>query len=115
MPSRGKYKYTYTLRPILSMIASSQYAMSKWFTTIFQPILEWYNSSCIRNSFEFSYFIPHYQLTNLYVPMIFPSSLPVSLSQRLLIYVLTPYIIISCPLLLFLRTFFYFTPVSVFF
>ena len=52
------------LRPILSMMRSSQHKFAKWLTAIFQPMLDYYNIYCIENSFDFFSFRKGYSLTD---------------------------------------------------
>ena len=42
------------LRPILSMIGSSQHKLAKWLCTILQPVLDRYSARCIKDSFTFA-------------------------------------------------------------
>ena len=45
------------LRPILSMVNSSQHKVAKWLERLLQPVLIHYSSYCIKDSFEFAGFI----------------------------------------------------------
>ena len=45
------------LRPILSMVSSSQQNVDKWLDRILQPVLIHYSTYCIKDSFEFAGFI----------------------------------------------------------
>ena len=45
------------LRPILSMIGSSQHSLAKWLTSILDPVLLLYSSNCIQCSFTFAQII----------------------------------------------------------
>ena len=42
------------LRPIISMIGSSQHELAKWLCTILQPMLDQYSARCIKDSFTFA-------------------------------------------------------------
>ena len=42
------------LRPILSMTGSSHHELSKWLAGLLQPVLEWFSSHCISDSFTFA-------------------------------------------------------------
>ena len=42
------------LRPILSMSASPQYAISRWLCTMLKPVAEYYGGRCVKDSFTFS-------------------------------------------------------------
>ena len=48
------YKASIPLRPILSMIGSSQHELAKWLCTILQPVLDRYSAHCIKGSFTFA-------------------------------------------------------------
>ena len=48
------HKGSIPLRPILSMVGSSQHELAKWLCTILQPVLDRYSSRCIKNSFTFA-------------------------------------------------------------
>ena len=47
------HKPTVPLRPILSMIGSSQHKIAQWLTEVLQPVLEKFSSYCIKDSFSF--------------------------------------------------------------
>ena len=48
------HKASIPLRPILSMIGSSQHELAKWLCTILQPVLNRYSARCIKDSFTFA-------------------------------------------------------------
>ena len=48
------HKASIPLRPILSMIGSSQHESAKWLCTILQPVLDRYSTRCIKDSFTFA-------------------------------------------------------------
>ena len=48
------HKASIPLRPILSMIGSSQHELAKWLCTILQPVLDRYSAHCIKDSFTFA-------------------------------------------------------------
>ena len=41
------------LRPILSMTGSPQYNVSQWLCQVLDPVLQMYNTRCVKDSFEF--------------------------------------------------------------
>lgn len=45
------------LRPILSMVNSAQHELAKWLTVIIQPVLDFYSTYCLKDSFSFAEFI----------------------------------------------------------
>ena len=51
------HKEDLSLRPILSMIGSSQHSLAKWLTSILDPVLLFYSSNCIQGSFTFAQII----------------------------------------------------------
>ena len=48
------HKENIPLRPILSMIGSSQHELAKWFAEILVPVLKLYSSHCAKDSFTFA-------------------------------------------------------------
>ena len=48
------HKTDIPLRPILSMVGSSQHELAKFLAVTLQPVLEFYSSFCIQNSFSFA-------------------------------------------------------------
>lgn len=52
------------LRPILSMIGSSQHKVAKWLAIMLQPVLQRYSTFCIKDSFTFSQFIRNCDATD---------------------------------------------------
>ena len=52
-----KHKENIPLRPILSMIGSSQHELAKWLAGIVVPVLKLYSSHCVKDSFTFANFI----------------------------------------------------------
>ena len=48
------HKASIPLRPIPSMIGSSQNELAKWLCTILQPVLNRYSTRCIKDSFSFA-------------------------------------------------------------
>ena len=48
------YKPNVPLRPILSMIGSSQHQLAKYLSALFQPVLEIYSNNCIKDYFLFA-------------------------------------------------------------
>ena len=47
------HKNEIPLRPILSMVSSSQHALAKYLAAAIDPILQLYSNNCIKNSFTF--------------------------------------------------------------
>ena len=56
------HKENIPLRPILSMIGSSQHELAKWLAEILAPVLKLYSSHCVKDSFTFANFIQNYNL-----------------------------------------------------
>ena len=56
------HKENITLRPILSMIGSSQHELAKWLAEILAPVLQLYSSHCVKDSFTFANFIQNCNL-----------------------------------------------------
>ena len=50
------------LRPILSMIGSSQHELAKWLSEVLAPVLKLYSSNCVEDSFTFASFIQNYNV-----------------------------------------------------
>ena len=50
------------LRPICSMIGTSQHELAKWLGEILAPVLKSYSSHCIKDSITFANFIQNYNL-----------------------------------------------------
>ena len=48
------HKPSVPLRPILSMVGSPQYAISKWLSGILKPVVNHYGKRCVKDSFTFS-------------------------------------------------------------
>ena len=91
------YEDNVPLRPILSMIGSSQHKVVKWLVTILQPVWDYYGFYCIKDSFSFLSFIQNYHFTNKLMGSFDISSLfTLCLLWILLIYVLMFYIIVNC-------------------
>ena len=42
------------LRPLLSVVGSSQHALAKYLAAVIDPILQLYSNSCIKDSFSFA-------------------------------------------------------------
>ena len=55
------HKEDIQLRPILSMIGSSQHELAKWLSEVLAPVLKLYSSNCIKDSFTFASFITKLQ------------------------------------------------------
>ena len=47
------HKKDIPLRPILSMVGSSQHQLAKWLTSVLDPVLSLYSTYCISDSFTF--------------------------------------------------------------
>ena len=56
------HKENIPLRPILSLIGSSQNKLAKWLAEIFPPVLKLYSSHCVKDSFTFANFIQNCHL-----------------------------------------------------
>ena len=56
------HKENIPLRPILSMIGSSQHELAKWLSEVLAPVLKLYSSNCVKDSFTFANFIQNYKL-----------------------------------------------------
>ena len=56
------HKENIPLRPILSMIGSSQHELAKWLAEILVPVLKLYSSHCVKDSFTFANFIQNCNL-----------------------------------------------------
>ena len=48
------HKENIPLRPILSLIGSSQHELAKWLAEILVPVLKLYSSHCVKDSFTFA-------------------------------------------------------------
>ena len=48
------HKKDVPLRPILSMVGSSQHAVAKYFAAVIDPVLQLYSNNCIKDSFTFA-------------------------------------------------------------
>ena len=57
-----KNKENIPLRPILSMIGSSQHELAKWLAEILAQVLKLYTSHCVKDSFTFANFIQNCNL-----------------------------------------------------
>ena len=55
------------LRPILSMVGSSQHRIAKWFDRILQPVIMRYCTYCIKDSFEFAGLVKNCCLQNKFM------------------------------------------------
>ena len=51
------HKEDIPLRPILSMIGSSQHELAKWLSEVLVPVLKLYSSNCVEDWFTFANFI----------------------------------------------------------
>ena len=56
------HKENIPLRPILSMIGSSQHELAKWLSKVLAPVLKLYSSNCVKDSFTFANFIQNYNV-----------------------------------------------------
>ena len=56
------HKEDIPLRPILSMIGSSQHERAKWLAEILAPVLKLYSSHSVKDSFTFANFIQNCNL-----------------------------------------------------
>ena len=56
------HKEAIPLRPILSIIGSSQHELTKRLSEILAPVLKFYSSNCVQDSFTFANFIQNYKL-----------------------------------------------------
>ena len=56
------HKENIPLRPVLSMIGSSQHELANWLAEILAPVLTLYSSHCLKDSFTFANFIQNYNL-----------------------------------------------------
>ena len=56
------HKEDIPLRPILSMIGSSQHELAKWLSEVLAPVLKLYSSNCVKDSFTFASFIQNYNV-----------------------------------------------------
>ena len=59
------HKEDIPLRPILSMIGSSQHELAKWLAEILAPVLKLYSSHSVKDSFTFANFIQNCNLNLL--------------------------------------------------
>ena len=51
------HKENVPLRPISSMVGSSQLELAKWLSDILEPVLKRYSTHCVKDSFTFASFI----------------------------------------------------------
>ena len=58
------HKTDIPLRPILSMVGSSQHELAKFLSVTLQPVLELYSSFCIQDSFTFAELIRQFDPTS---------------------------------------------------
>ena len=58
------HKTDIPLRPILSIVGSSQHELAKFLLVTLQPVLELYSSFCIQNSFSFAELIRQFDPTS---------------------------------------------------
>ena len=56
------HKENVPLRPILSVIGSSQHEVAKWLSEILEPVLKRYSAHCVKDSFTFASFIQNLKL-----------------------------------------------------
>ena len=56
------HKEDIPLRPVLSMIGSSQHEFAKWFAETLAPVLNFYSSHSVKDSFTLANFIQNYNL-----------------------------------------------------
>ena len=56
------HKKDIPLRPILSMIGSSQHELAKWLSEVLAPVLRLYSLNCVKDSFTFANFIQNYSV-----------------------------------------------------
>ena len=52
------------LRPILSMVGSPQYGISKWLCELLNPVVQYYGVRCVKDSFTFSDSVKSAQLSS---------------------------------------------------
>ena len=58
------HKTDIPLRPVLSMVGSSQHELAKFLLVTLQPVLELYSSFCIQDSFSFAELIRQFDSTS---------------------------------------------------
>ena len=88
------HKASIPLRPILSMIGSSQHELAKWLCTILQPVLDRYSAHCIKDSFTFAKLFKILLQTRIKlfsVHLISPAFSPTFHWKKLSKFVRTPY------------------------
>ena len=61
------HKADIPLRPILSMVGSSQHKTSKWIFDMLQPVLQHYSKYCLKDSFYFADFIKKSKIVNKFM------------------------------------------------
>ena len=55
------------LRPILSMIGSSQHKVAKWLAQLLDPVLKFCSNHCVKDSFDFARFIRSFPSTDKFM------------------------------------------------